>query len=170
MLVEQKSKETVDAFGVSWGHYVENQMPVTVSLGTDSLGSCFAFIRIDKNAETVIFAHVSSDGETGTLRGRDFPVSGLLTPANKEIQYLYVKGTDPNANTERRVKSLKDKYGGGIYQKAGYAGVALSPFKKADGKIVITHCKTITASNNATYVANTETAKIWAGTHKLVQM
>lgn len=170
MVVEQKSENSVNAFGVSWGHYSENQMPVTVSLGTDSLGSCFAFIRVDKDAESVIFAHVSSDGETDTLLNRNFAVSGLLTPANKEIQYLYVKGKEPNDNTERRIKSLKDKYGGAVYQKADYAGVALSPFKKADGKIVITHCKSITASNNNTYVTNTETAKLWAGTHGLESM
>ena len=171
MIVEEKNEDNIDADGVSWGHYVDKGMPTNASLGTDSLGSCFAFIRIDKDIGKVFFAHVSSDGENDTLLNKDFKkTTDLTTPADKEIQFLYVKGSAPNDNTNRRINKLKEKYGGNIYHKKDYGGVALSPFKKSDVKIKITHCKTITASNEEQYKNKTEQAKQWPEYHGLEEM
>lgn len=169
MIVEQKHGDSVNSYGVSWGHYVEKDMPVE-TLGTDSLGSCFAFIRIDKDAGKVFFAHVSNDGETETLLNRNFTTSAPLAPSDKEIQFLYVKGSDPSVSTIARIAKLRNKYRGETYHKTDYAGVTLSAFKKADVKIVITHCKKIDASNNDEYKMKTDAAMWWLSDHGLEKM
>ena len=109
---ESNEEQVLDVYGVAWGHYVDKDMP-TQHLGTDSLGSCFAFIRIDKKNEKVFFAHVSNDGEKDWLIHQNFETSPTFPPLGEEIQYLYVKGSQPNPHTtDIRINELKEKYGG----------------------------------------------------------
>ena len=82
---------------VPWGfYYFNDENDVTRVMATDALASCIAFIYSYGNGKTVLFAHVSSDGEAkdiaGAIRRLDQERSELRT-------YIAVLGATPQSET-----------------------------------------------------------------------
>lgn len=115
-----KTDERPQCTGVSWGHF-SMKSGLNEDIGTSSLGSCFAFVVLDKGKDEVFFAHVSNDTET------DWIISHLIKPPtnfqkklNWVPQYYAFKGKEPEETTKTRIDRI-DKYLGHNYLKQGHA-------------------------------------------------
>lgn len=147
--------------GVAWGHYMMCDLPVG-AVGTDSMGPCFAFIYFSryKYSRMFLMAHVATDAEAQWLVDLNLNQNSPQERFTPHSFFALVTGKAPNdSTTMKRIGWLRDKYRippqhivsnknsdrGGVH----IAGIGLK------GQVVVTSCKSITASNNTTYVANT---------------
>ncbi|VVS95100.1 hypothetical protein [Desulfoluna spongiiphila] len=143
--------------GVSMGHYVMRSLP-SGDLGTDSLGSCFAFIYITqkKQASYVLMAHVATDGDEKWLRDLN------LSQGSDDELFIMVTGKGPNKNTEARMARLQNAYHipkEHIKSNQDKVGGVMVGSVKADTKtVIITSCSGIKARDAADYKAKTNGA------------
>lgn len=141
-LINVPSNETVqDVFGVSMGYFAERSYANNALIGTNSLGSCFAFVKVNETTQTIYLAHVATDGET----------KGLLEQAvEANCSYFYVTGEQPNPNsTQKRIDNLK-KHFGGKQLGSGTTGVAVNVNAQTN-KLDIRLVSNINFNNDADY-------------------
>lgn len=154
--------------GVSWGHYTMSDLPVGAA-GTDSMASCFAFIYISRYQYSRMFlmAHVATDAEAKWLvnlnLNQQTPTERLF--GARHTWFAIVTGTDPGESTTmKRIGWLKDKYhiepNFIVNNKNSQRGGVHVSAVGLRGGVVITSCKSITASNAGPYVANTNTGNL----------
>lgn len=154
---------TAPCTGVAWGHYMMTSLPVTAA-GTDSMSSCFAFIYISRYQYSRMFvmAHVSTDAETQWLVDLNLnqQTARERLAVGRHTWFVIVTGSNPgDLTTMQRIASLKNKYHiENEYivnnKNSERRGVHVSG-AGLKGPIVITSCKTITASNGNPYATNT---------------
>lgn len=143
--------------GVAMGHYVMRSLP-SGDLGTDSMGSCFAFIYITqkKQASYVLMAHVATDGDEKWLRDLN------LSQGSKDELFFMVTGKGPNKNTDERIGRLQKMYNVPKEQirsnRDKVGGVMINSVKADTKKVVITSYTGIKATDVVNYKAKTKDA------------